>query len=398
MTDKEHEALPDVSAEEAPLAADQTTEDADSLAPASARRTGRIWTLLLLIVLIGGVAYWVAFIAQPAHRVTDDRIAGLAADNAKLRAQQAQMEQQLAQVQTFGAQAQAASAALQELGKSQEQLHDAVSGLYAKQTQTSLDWVLAEVEYLIFAASQRLVLERDVATAAAALRSADQRLSAAQHPDVFDLREQLGRDIAALEAVKQPDAEGLAIYLANAVGMVDGLPTRAIADLDMSFSQTSTESVSAENWQGVARALWTDLRSLVEIKDGELEDSVARALWTDLRSLVEIKDGELEDSVLFDPELRYFLRQNLRLELASARLAILRRDSANFQAAISLAINLLNTYYDTEDGAVSSLISRLDGQLGLQLAPPIPSVSGSLDAVRAKRNTVRETSEAPAAT
>ena len=37
MTDKEHEALPDVSAEEAPLAADQTTEDADSLAPASAR-------------------------------------------------------------------------------------------------------------------------------------------------------------------------------------------------------------------------------------------------------------------------------------------------------------------------------------------------------------------------
>jgi uroporphyrin-III C-methyltransferase len=375
MTDKEHEALPDVSAEEAPLAADQTTEDADSLAPASARRTGRIWTLLLLIVLIGGVAYWVAFIAQPAHRVTDDRIAGLAADNAKLRAQQAQMEQQLAQVQTFGAQAQAASAALQELGKSQEQLHDAVSGLYAKQTQTSLDWVLAEVEYLIFAASQRLVLERDVATAAAALRSADQRLSAAQHPDVFDLREQLGRDIAALEAVKQPDAEGLAIYLANAVGMVDGLPTRAIADLDMSFSQTSTESVSAENWQGVARALWTDLRSLVEIKD-----------------------GELEDSVLFDPELRYFLRQNLRLELASARLAILRRDSANFQAAISLAINLLNTYYDTEDGAVSSLISRLDGQLGLQLAPPIPSVSGSLDAVRAKRNTVRETSEAPAAT
>lgn len=135
----------------------------------------------------------------------------------------------------------------------------------------------------------------------------------------------------------------------------------------MSFSGMTGEEVSGENWQGLAKALWADLRSLVEVKD-----------------------GKLEDGVLFDPKLRYFLRQNLRLELASARLAVLKRDEENFRASLALAINLLDAYYDTDAAAVSALRARLDESRAIELAPPIPSVSASLDAVRSKRSDLRD--------
>jgi uroporphyrin-3 C-methyltransferase len=319
--------------------------------------------LVLLLVAAGLGYYWVAFIERPQADALATRIDAL---ESMLAAVDAQLEDGAARDEEARATRQASASRLGELDQAQADLAGALKGLYAKESQSTLAVVLAEVEYLVFAASQRLILERDVVTAAAALKSADLRLRAAQHPDLIALREQLGRDIAALEAVTRPDIEGLAIYLANTVTLVDNLKTKPIADLDMSFTSMGAETVSTDNWQGVAQALWTDLKSLVEIKD-----------------------GELEDGVLFDPELRYFLQQNLRLELASARLAVLRRDTANFRAAVTLSVNLLETYYAIEDGDVSAIIARLNEHRSLELAPPVPTISGSLDAVRVKREEIR---------
>ena len=329
------------------------------------RQSRGLWliALVLLLVAVGSGYYWVAFIDRPHADALAKRIDAL---ESILAAVDAQLEDSAARDDEAHAARQATASRLGELDQAQGDLAGALKGLYAKESQSTLAVVLAEVEYLVFAASQRLILERDVVTAAAALKSADLRLRAAQHPDLIGLREQLGRDIAALEAVTQPDIEGLAIYLANTVTQVDKLKTKPIADLDMSFTSMGAETVSTDNWQGVAQALWTDLKSLVEIKD-----------------------GELEDGVLFDPELRYFLQQNLRLELASARLAVLRRDNANFRAAVTLTVNLLETYYDIEDGDVSAIIARLSEHRSLELAPPVPTISGSLDAVRVKREEIR---------
>ena len=343
----------------------------DAAAPVVRQARGPwLIALVLLLVAAGSGYYWIEFIDRPRADALGKRIAAL---ESMLAAVNLQSEDSAARDDEARATRQATASRLDELDQAQEDLAGALKGLYAKESHSTLAVVLAEVEYLVFAASQRLLLERDVETAAAVLKSADLRLRAAQHPDLIGLREQLGRDITALEAVTQPDIEGLAIYLANTVTQVDNLKTKPIADLDMSFTSMGAKTVSTDNWQGVARALWTDLKSLVEIKD-----------------------GELEDGVLFDPELRYFLQQNLRLELASARLAVLRRDNANFRAAVTLTVNLLETYYDIEDGDVSAIIARLNEQRSLELAPPVPMISGSLDAVRVKRDEIREAAVARA--
>jgi uroporphyrin-3 C-methyltransferase len=337
--------------------ADQAEVANEKVKPAS--RWPMVVMLLVLLLALVGAYYWAEIIHDAMFQGSEDAFAVI--------------EQALDEVQQHAAdndlQSVEASAALEQVQKqlenmqaTQDVLGDSVAELGAKDSATTQDWVLAEVEYLVFAANQRLVLERDVATAVAALKAADFRLRMARHPELLELRELLASDIGELEAVKMPDAEGLAIFLADILKRVDTLPTKPIAALDMPLSRMTDETLATQGWR-----------------------AHGAALWADLKSLVEIKDGTLEDGVLFDPKLRYFLQQNLRLELSSARLSALKGDQANFRAAGSLIIELLETYYDVDDGAVAAIIAGMAEHMTLELAPTLPVISASLDALRAKR-------------
>lgn len=353
MSDNEH--VPAEPGQDAPEGVGQD----EQAAPQRASR-GPWFILFILLVLAAGAGYWWVTVEYRAeHAALVARLDALASADATVEAQLAEQAETLA---AAVAGTEAVESRMRSVGQAQDDLAESVKTLFAKDAQLSLDWVLAETEYLVFAATQRLALEHDAATAASALRAADQRLRAAKHPDLIGLRDQIGQDIAALEAVAEPDVEGLALYLAGAVTDVEALPTKPIADIDTSFTHMSDEQIAPDNWRGVAKAVWSDLVSLVEVKD-----------------------GAMSDGVLFDPELRYFLVQNLRLELASARLAALRRDTDNFRAAAKLVTDLLQTYYDTDDGAVKALIARLDAARDIEFDPALPSIAGSLEAVRKAR-------------
>lgn len=353
MSDNEH--VPAEPGQDTPEGVGQD----EQAAPQRASR-GPWFILFILLVLAAGAGYWWVTVEYRAeHAALVARLDALAGADATVELQLAEQAETLA---AAVAGTETVESRMRSLGQAQDDLAESVKTLFAKDAQLSLDWVLAETEYLVFAATQRLALEHDAATAASALRAADQRLRAAKHPDLIGLRDQIGQDIAALEAVAEPDVEGLALYLAGAVTDVEALPTKPIADIDTSFTHMSDEQIAPDNWRGVAKAVWSDLVSLVEVKD-----------------------GAMSDGVLFDPELRYFLVQNLRLELASARLAALRRDTDNFRAAAKLVTDLLQTYYDTDDGAVKALIARLDAARDIEFDPALPSIAGSLEAVRKAR-------------
>ncbi len=229
-----------------------------------------------------------------------------------------------------------------------------------KQQKDPDEWVLAEAVYLITAASQRLLLAADVNSALVALQTADVRLRDLNRPDLIPVRQQLASEINALRAVPPVDIAGLALYLADLIDRADTLPLRG------------AKSLSAESEDVAVASAEMDLTTMEGWKDN------LQNIWVDVKSLLVIRKQTVADAVLFDPERHYFLYQNLRLELASARLSVLRRDTANFHTSIDTINGWLSEFFESGEAAVANILEANNKMKGVDLAPPLPELSASL--------------------
>jgi uroporphyrin-3 C-methyltransferase len=330
--------------------ADERPSVMSSPPPAAAARTSSAWLsgicLLLLIALAaaGGVAYQ----RLTARLASQDQKAAETAQALQTRWQKMQTQQQ---------QLEALKNDLAAAQDEQKKLAGSLAHLLLEQTRHSEGWVLREVHYLLTVAAQRLVLERDVPTALAALTAADERLALPANPEFIPLRRQIIADRDTLQAVKTPDVAGMALTLADWIERVEGLPLK-----DGSRENDATPPPKAAPPQG-----WRE---------------VLLGMWHDLVKLVDVKDMAVPDDVIFDPGKRYLLQQNLRLELASARLQALRFDAANLRASLAHIERLLNRYYDTQSSEVTALLKTLSAMRETELAPSLPSLEQSLAAVQ----------------
>lgn len=293
-------------------------------------------------------------------------------------------EQQLASIE----QQTQLSETLAELTTSQQQMRESISRLREAQEATSaalqrfaerermdnLDWAMAEIEYLAIVAMQRLNLGHDPDTALAALEAAARRLKDLDNPSLIPVRKQLTSDINALRAVPEVDISGMALYLADLMTRAEELPlaSDAIRGQPDQTGQPQDEPVSG--WRGVLHSIWAELRQLVVI---QREDE--------------------PPAELLAPDERYFLYQNLRLELASARQAVLRRDTRNLQASVELVQNWLERYFNTDAAAVANIQEALTEMATVDLQPELPDISSSLESVRAwQRRQADEKNDEPA--
>jgi len=256
--------------------------------------------------------------------------------------------------------------AIRQLQQKQAEQSDALASLYRDTQGNNEDWAIAEVEYLLIIAMHRLLLEGDVVTALAAMEAADLRLKGLGDPGLLPVRQQLVADMNQLRAVNHADIAGMAIYLAELVDLAADLPlnseviTKADAALSADENQIDDGQAAEPIWKKFPRLLWQEIKSLVVIK----------------------RSGEVRQALLLPGE-EYFLTQNLRLELESARLAVLRADSGNLRASIVLIQSWLRQYFDTNDSAVINVMETLDQMQAIELQPALPDISSSVESLRA---------------
>jgi uroporphyrin-3 C-methyltransferase len=82
------------------------------------------------------------------------------------------------------------------------------------------------------------------------------------------------------------------------------------------------------------------------------------------------------------PDEKYFLYQNLRLQLETARLAVLRRDSGNLNQSLDIIDSWLNQYFDTGDNRVRTILQWIERTRNIELEPELPDITTSLRAIR----------------
>ena len=254
--------------------------------------------------------------------------------------------------------------AIKQLEQKQIEQLEAMTSLYQDKRDSNEDWALAEVEYLLIIAMHRLILEKDVMTALAAMEAADLRLKDLGNPGLLPVRQQLATDMNQLRSVNLADIAGMAIYLSDLIDLSADLPLKS----NVLIVETKRPSSSEENPSDNEEPLWKRL---------------PRLLWQEIKSLVVIKrSGEAKQALLLPGE-EYFLYQNLRLELENARQSVLRSNSENLRVSIDLIQSWMRQYFDTSDSSVVNVMESLDQMRTVELNPDLPDISSSLENLRA---------------
>jgi len=290
-----------------------------------------------------------------------------------------------------------------QLAESQSQ-QIALEALYHDLARGREEAALAEIEQSLIAASQQLTLAGNVRVALIALQSADARLALVDRPRLAPLRRALAADIEKLQGVPLVDTVGIAVRLDRAAAAIDLLPTAPVgsdrelvaadSDLARGAAGPDLDSKAAERLPDPLNpdappASETAAGSTAETpQSGGWRDTLRR-IWAELRvefrQLASLRRIDQQALPLITPEQAWFLRENLRLRLLSARLALLARDEASFRHDISAARGWIARYFDGRDPSALALTEILRELERAEIRIDMPDIGASIEAVRALR-------------
>jgi uroporphyrin-3 C-methyltransferase len=315
-------------------------------------RLGSLWAIGFAVVSLFLAWQWYdargrinALSGELAQRVRDSE-----ADSrdARLSARQAQeaMREALAKVAQL------------DLRLSEYQSHQAgLEALYQELSRSRDDWVLAEIEQVLTIASQQLHLVGNIPVALAALQTADARLARSERAQFLPLRKAFAHDIERLKAAPGLDVPGIALKIDQMIAGVDSLPLAQ----DMRPQPAAAEKTPPAS-------LW---RGLVE------------ELASELGQLIRIQKMDSEETALLSPSQAYYLRENLKLRLLNARIALLAREEAAYRSDLDATAAWLERYVDTRSGAAASMAASLKQLRSTGVGPLFPTMNESLAALRA---------------
>ncbi|WP_136068288.1 uroporphyrinogen-III C-methyltransferase [Modicisalibacter radicis] len=305
--------------------------------------------ILALVVLLGGWWGWQKLQTQQ-QRLT--QIEGNAQAISRLESQLGDGDQQRQQ-------------AMQTLRDDFQQYREEMNAtldkvleqLASKQQTDTSEWRLAEVEYLLRLANQRLQLERDVKGAMSLLETADERLAQIDNPALTPVRRAIQSEIGALDSVAQVDRTGLYLELMAQQEQLARLPLEQ--DVQQQAAEAGDTSPMEGGWRQQLSRFGQELKDLVVVRK---HDQALEALMT--------------------PEQESYLRQNVRLQLEQAQLALLQSNAELYAASLDKARKLIERYYDTGNQGVANSLERLATLADRNVHPELPDISASLQQLR----------------
>ncbi|WP_409333755.1 fused uroporphyrinogen-III synthase HemD/membrane protein HemX [Burkholderia sp. Bp8963] len=357
-----------------PAAAAATPSSPPYMSPEPPARRGGSAVLWLVVVVLGcaaGVGGYAlnrkidrldgAVVAR--QKALDAQAADTRTKTEQALASAHQVDTQLAQLDGKLADAQSTQQALQQQYQDLSRNRDA--------------WMLEEVDQMLSSASQQLQLTGNTQLALIALQNADARLATSQSAQAVTVRKALAQDIEKLKATPSADLTGLAIKLDDAIAKIDALPLagEAIvphaapkADAPADAAKTaSAASAAATAGESRWKVWWHDFSA---------------GLGQQLKGLVQVRRIDNADAMLASPDQGYFVRENVKLRLLTARLSLLARNEPAMKGDLHAAQASLAKYFDQasrDTQTVEDLLKQVDGA---SLTVALPNLNTSLNAVQ----------------
>jgi len=224
--------------------------------------------------------------------------------------------------------------------------------------------LVVEIEAALRLAQQQAQLTGTLEPLVAALRAADQRLARAAQPRLNRVRSAIGRDLDRVKAAGVTDLPGLMLRLDELARQVDDLPLASAVPL----GSPQVGPPAGRRAPAPAGAASPTARP-GESAPAEPADApgglpawagrIAREALAELRALVRVSRIDQPEAALLAPDQAVFLRENLKIQLLSARLALLARQTDAARTDLAAAQSLVTRYFLAEARRTQSFANAL---------------------------------------
>ena len=342
----------------APLTA--TVAPPASLAAATLARIGfGLVAVVALVALIMGFALWqkVSGMQEQLARQSADALAQ--STEARTLARQAQET-----VRNTAARLALAETRVGEVALQRSQLEELMQSLSRSRDEN----LVSDLDSAIRLTLQQAQVTGNIGPLLSALKAGDQRIARAAQPRLAPLQRAMQRDADRLRASPSSDSGEALQKLDELMRGVDQLPPlNAVATRagDADASQAAAVPADAPWWRRWLLTVGQEARSLVRV--GRIENP---------------------EAVLLAPDQVFFLRENLKLKLLNARLALLSRQMDTARSEITAVAGALNRYFDPASRrtqAAATLLQQLQAQVKSVEPPRIDDTLAALATAAAGR-------------
>ena len=368
------------AAAQVPAAAQRAASAGPDARPWPSPLSNNGWLIVIAVLgALGVAAITLALLGQLRIKALEQELVRRQQDSqsqaieAHALAKQAQDEARGAESKVGLLEARVAETALQR-----SQLEDLIQQLSRSRDEN----MLADIDAALRVAVQQSAITGSAEPLVSALRQAEERLARMSQPRVERVRRALARDLDRVRAVAVTDVASLTIKLDEAVRTVDELPLLSqpeprAAALRQAASAPAPDApvplFSTDRWWPWLQARWA---------------AVGGQVWAEVKGLVRVSHIDHPEAMLVAPEQAWFLRENLKLRLLNARLALLSRQYETVQSDLHDAQAALDRYFDRSARRVvitAELLRQVSAQ-ARQLNLPRPDESlAALAAAQAGR-------------
>lgn len=344
-------------------AKDSSPPDSRAEAASGKASSGIAWLALLLVIALAGGLAWLVRESQSREIALAERVAQVEIASGKketnLEAASARWEQELST--SMGnlktALSDDSSQLSQRVAAVEAQLVEQRKELARFSASDRDSWLLAEVEYLLRLANQRLIMAGDTVATQALLGSADSVLRELDDARVHKVRAAVAADLAVVRAVPKVDVEGIYLRLSALIEQAGKL---VIFQLPAREAQAPQDA--AANWQGRLRQGY-------------------QAALAKLSDYLIIRRRDVPMQALMDPQWEGLVRQNLRMLLEQAQVALLSKNQTLYADSLGRAQHWVDQFMESDEVAARAIDAELLKLAGLTIAVPLPDISRSLQAM-----------------
>jgi len=249
--------------------------------------------------------------------------------------------------------------------------------------------VVGDIEAAIRVALQQTQITGSAEPLVATLKQADERLLRYKQPRMEGVRRAVARDLDRVKAVAVVDVSTLTIKLDEVVRMADELPLVSGNEAATKPRNERSDDAAKER----ERAARLQREQAAAAAEGKLAlwwwqasqqvSSWTGIVWGEAKTLLRVTRIEHPEAALISPDQSFFLRENLKLRLLNARLALLSRQFDTAQSDLRDSQEMLTRYFDTRSRKVTSVAELLRQVSGQARHVSVPRPDDTLSALTA---------------